>query len=78
MTNTLMKWHLARDDQVQLAKFCDKHQIDRYTVVPKRGKGEPWYMITKFDHGGYIIAELLQEQPINDSYQVVSYAWGSK
>jgi len=84
MTNSLMQWHLARDNQLKLAKFCDKHQVDRtvsgYYKEPGT-KHNYFTMTTYFDNGSFITAELIQgteDEPkgIDDSYQVLDYGWG--
>lgn len=80
MTNSLMQWHLARDDCLQLAKFCEKHKTysevkDQYQVD---GKGY-FTMQFNFDNGAYIKAELLtgdiRSYTVADHFQVVDYGW---
>lgn len=85
MTNSLMKWHLARDDFVKLAKFCEKHKVRNETELYAYSDGENNYFhITYlFDNGGFIKAELLQGTKdkgysVADWFSVVDYGWGSK
>lgn len=75
MTNSLMRWHLARDDQKKLAKFCDRHQVDR--IVSDYDADRCFTMTTIFDNGGWIKAELQQGVDISDHYQVVNFGLGA-
>ncbi len=80
MTNSLMKWHLARDNQRKLAAFCDTYQVDRevgsYYDVPF--VGTCFVMRTEFQNGGYIEAELVVGKSISEHYQVVDWGLGDK
>jgi hypothetical protein len=80
MTNSLLQWHLARDNQVKLARFCEKNRVkqevtDRYEVG---GKGY-FALQFDFDNGSYIKAELragdTQSYTIADHFQVIDYGW---
>lgn len=80
MTNSLMEWHLARDNQSKLAKFCEKHKT---TSVTDLG-GERTFTINYFfDNGSNILVELLKGNDargysVADHFQVVDYAWGTR
>lgn len=81
MTNKLMQWHLARDNQIKLAKFCDKHQVNRNVSPYYKHEGlEDNYftMTTIFDNGGFITAESKQGGSLAENYQVMDYGWGNK
>ena len=83
MTYSLMKWHLARDNQEQLARFCDKYQVAReisdFYHLPDTD-GTYYTMTTYFDNGGFIEAELRRgdhrSYSVADYYQVINYQWG--
>lgn len=77
MKPSTIEWHLQRDSCLKLAKFCDKHQVNRligdyYTV----GDQKCFKMTTFFDNGGFIEAELQVTVSIADYYQVVNYSLG--
>ncbi len=81
MTNSLMRWHLARDNQTKLERFCGKNRISQETRTNTYNDGEhDYFEITyKFDNGSYITAELLhgtltKSYSISDHFQVVDYA----
>ena len=79
MKATTIKWHLARDDQRSLAKFCDEHQIDREVsdYYEHDGvEGKFFTHTTRFDNGGFITAEMKQGDSIANNYQVVDYSLG--
>lgn len=79
MTNSLMEWHLSRDNQRKLALFCDKHQINRQISQPYRYdgiEGKFFTMTTHFDNDSFIKAELEVGTSIADYYQVIDYGWG--
>lgn len=82
MTNSLMQWHLARDNQVKLAKFCEKHVVRHDNVAPYEVEGvEGKYFrhTYHFDNGSYIQAEMragdTKSYSIADCFQVTDYAW---
>lgn len=85
MTNSKMGWHLARDNQEELAKFCEKHKT-RMTVTPnvyQDDEGKRYFTNQyHFDNGGYITAELLhgdgRSYTVADYFQVTDYNWGAK
>lgn len=74
MKASTIQWHLARDDQRKLARFCDKHQIKR--EVSDYYDDGCFAMTTHFDNGGYIKAELKQGTDISENYQVLDYNMG--
>lgn len=82
MKNSLMQWHLARDNQVKLAKFCEANKIrsnHKYNTAEVDGK-HYWQMTFEFDNGSFITAEMLAGDTriysVADHFQVVDYAWG--
>lgn len=80
MTNKLMKWHLAHDNQLQLSHFCDKHQVDRHVgpYYQRKESDENYFLMTTyFNNGAFITAELIQGTSINENYQVLDYGWGN-
>jgi hypothetical protein len=82
MTNSMMKWHLARDNQISLARFCEKHAVGHDTRNDTATDGEHSYFehTYMFDNDSYIIAEMLQgdtqSYSVADHFQVVDYGWG--
>jgi len=76
MTDSLMRWHLARDNQIKLAKFCEKHKVESNTTLFK----DTFNIKYKFDNGSFIEAELLRGKgvgySVEDHFQVVDYGWG--
>ena len=79
MTKSMLLWHLARDNQVKLALFCDRNQIGREIGPYYRVEGDTrkaFTMKTYFKNGGYILAELLSPASISDHYQVLDYNLG--
>ena len=78
MTQSLLRWHLARDNQLKLAKFCDKHQVGRDISDYSEVDGQNCFnMYTRFDNGGWVVAELIQGISIADHYQVINYNLGN-
>lgn len=84
MKNSTIQWHLARDNQEKLARFCSNHKVrssHRYNTAEVDGK-KYWEMTFNFDNGGYITAEMLagdtQSYSVADHFQVVDYALGNK
>jgi len=81
MKATTIEWHLARDDQQKLYKFCEKHGTITKTVINSTViDGQPYFENTyTFDNGGFITVELLQGGKdkgftVRDHFQVVDYA----
>lgn len=82
MTNSLMQWHLARDNQVKLARFCQKHRVRQETQQPYAVDGKSYFTICyQFDNESHITAELqagdTKSYSVADHFQVVDYAWGA-
>lgn len=77
MKASTIHWHIARDSQVRLASFCEKHRIK--SCSEPHGK-KYWLMTSFFDNGGYITAELRKgdekSYSVADHYQVVDYSLG--
>ena len=83
MKASTIQWHLARDNQLQLARFCEKNKVSSH-AMPNTAHDEKhyyWQLKSVFDNGGYIVAELMQgdERSFNvaDHYQVVDYSLGA-
>lgn len=82
MTSSMIRWHLARDNQVKLAKFCEKNKVmswaEKYTF--NDGEHDYWQNTYKFDNGGYITAEMLhgatKSYSVADHFQVIDYEFG--
>lgn len=79
MTNSLMQWHLARDNQTKLYRFCDKHAVKRDTELFETTFNQTYY----FDNGSFITAELLRGEQdkshsIDEHFQVVDYGWATQ
>jgi hypothetical protein len=81
MTQSLIAWHLARDNTLKLAKFCEKHRTkqhlkDRYSI----DDANYFTLLFEFDNGGYIEAELragdTRSYTVADHFQVVDYRLG--
>jgi hypothetical protein len=77
MKNSMMKWHLARDNQIKLARFCEKNKISSSTEL----FDDTFNIKYVFDNGGYIVAELLRGKEVSysvaDHFQVIDYGWGT-
>lgn len=77
ITESLLKWHLARDTQRELAEFCDKYQINREVSDYYQVDGKNCFkMKTHFANGGFVTAELVQGVGIDQHYQVLDYGLG--
>lgn len=77
MTNSLMRWHLARDNQIKLARFCESNKVTSSTKL----FDDTFNITYEFDNGSYIEAELLRGKEdqgftVADHFQVISYGWG--
>lgn len=82
MKISTLKWHLARDNQAKLAKFCTTHKVrssHEYNTGMYDGINL-WQMTFVFDNGGYITAEMFagdkKGYTVADHFQVVDYALG--
>lgn len=81
MKNSLMQWHLARDNQVKLARFCEKHAVRHDNVKPYQVGDASYFQHTyHFDNGGFVRAEMragdTRSYSIADHFQVVDYSLG--
>lgn len=84
MTQSTIKWHLARDNRIALAKFCENNRIRSntklHTYTDDDGR-EYWQQTSYFDNGGYITAELLHGDKLGylvaDYFQVLDYSLGA-
>ena len=81
MTDSLMRWHLSRDNQIKLARFCQKHAVRHDNVKPYSVDGGGMYFqhTYHFDNGAYITAEMragdTRSYSIADHFQVCDYSW---
>jgi hypothetical protein len=78
MTTSMMRWHLARDNQLKLARFCEANKVKNETEL----FNDTFNIRYEFNNGGYIVAELLrgkegQSYSVADHFQVVDYALGN-
>lgn len=84
MTNSLMRWHLARDNCLKLAKFCEKNAVRHENITNAFQDEEHTYFhhTYYFDNGGHIKAEMLQGDTrgysMADYFAVIDYGWGTK
>lgn len=82
MTQSLMTWHLMRDNRVKLAKFCEKHKTrtEQKQNTYNDGTHSYFQLTFFFDNEGFITAELLegdtQSYSVADHFQVVKYSVG--
>jgi hypothetical protein len=83
MKTSTIKWHLARDNQLALAKFCEKHKTrSECELNTYKDDEHEYFQITyHFDNGGYITAELIhgddRSYTVADHFQVVNYGMGA-
>jgi len=79
MKASTIKWHLARDSQIKLFRFCDRNKTSSIcTPNAYEIDGKHYFTIKySFDNGSYITAELLHGDNIGysiaDHFQVVDY-----
>ena len=82
MKQSTMQWHLGRDNQVKLAKFCEKNRLHQsiYGDNYKVGNATYFQIMYQFDNDGFIRAELragdTKSYSVADHFQVVDYALG--
>lgn len=82
MTPSLMRWHLSRDNQQRLAKFCEQYKTrtEQELQAHTDGKHSYFHLTFFFNNGGFIKAELLhgdtQGYSVADHFQVVDYSLG--
>jgi hypothetical protein len=76
MKASTIKWHLARDNQIKLARFCQNNKVNSETELFE----DTFNIKYEFDNGGYIVAELLRGKEVGysvaDHFQVVDYSMG--
>lgn len=81
MKSTTIKWHLARDNQLSLHKFCETKKVKQVTTNIYSIDGDRYFRIMySFDNKGYIEAELragdTRSYSVADHFQVTSYDLG--
>jgi len=83
MKASTIQWHVARDNRLKLARFCEKFntrtQTELFTATV--GDDEFFQIMYTFDNGGYIVAELLHGKKdigytVNDHFKVIDYETG--
>lgn len=84
MKQSTLQWHLARDNQAKLARFCEMHQVRSHVELHTANDGEHeyWQKTYTFNNGGFITAEMLhgsadKSYSVADHFQVVDYALGT-
>lgn len=83
MTNSLLQWHLGRDNCLKLARFCEKHAIKHDNVEPYKVGDERYFQHAYyFDNGSFIRAEMragdTRSYSVADHFQVVDYGWATQ
>lgn len=80
MKASTIQWHLARDNQISLHKFCEKNRTKQeVTTKPYLFEdGNSYFNITYyFDNGGWIEVELqagdTKSYTVADHFQVADY-----
>lgn len=81
MKASTIDWHLSRDNQIALHKFCQSNCIKQHTgSVFSVDNKNYFYKIYQFDNDGYIKVELRagdkRSYTIADHFQVVEYEAG--
>lgn len=75
MKQSTILWHLARDNQEKLFRFCErkKQRIEWLRVDSDKPE-----LVAKFtfDNGGYIVVEMLKEVSCTEHFQVMDYGFG--
>ncbi len=80
MKASTIQWHLARDNQAKLARFCENNKVKSSTELDTYSDEDGKYFQIEytFDNGGFITAELKQgdtrSYSVADHFQVVAYA----
>ena len=77
MKASTIQWHLARDNQSKLARFCEQNKTNSVTEL----LDDKYFLLTSFfDNDGYITAELRRGDAkgytVADHYQVTDYSFG--
>lgn len=78
MKASTIQWHLARDNQTKLHKFCQENKTT--SVTDTAGK-DTFTIRYFFDNGAFILVELLKGTKersfsVADHFQVVDYSLG--
>lgn len=78
MMVSMLKWHLSRDNQAKLVRFCENN---KQTIVWQLNTadvdGVKYHEATfHFDNGGFITAEMGEGISTGDHFQVVNYGLG--
>ncbi len=82
MKNSTIQWHLARDNQIKLNRFCERNAVkhDNRTDTCRDDEHSYFEHTYHFNNGGYITAEMLQGDTrgysVADHFQVVDYSLG--
>ena len=82
MKASTIAWHLARDNQVKLAKFCNANKVrSESELFTARDDEHDYFNITYiFNNGGFITAEMIhgdtKSYTVADHFQVVNYGLG--
>ena len=83
MTNSLLKWHLRRDNNIQLHKFLSKHKTNSEIIKRDVCVGDHKYFYMKFflNNDSYVTVELLhgdvKSYSIADCFNVIDYKFGN-
>ncbi len=83
MTASKIQWHLARDNQLSLHKFCEKNRVKQIASPVFEVDGKKYFTITyHFDNMGFVKAELRagdanRGYTVADHFQVVEYELGA-
>lgn len=82
MKNSTVQWHLARDNEEKLARFCMKQGTVSNVSEVYEIEGKGYFTTTfNFDNGAMIKAELkagdkYRGYTVADHFAVVDYGWG--
>lgn len=82
MKSSTIEWHLSRDNQLSLYKFCDKNKIKVHTgEVYQVDNKKLFTQLYQFNNNGFIKVELRagdsRSYTIADHFQVIEYDVGS-
>lgn len=81
MKQSTIKWHLSRDNQVKLSKFCQENAVRHDNVEPYEVGDAKYFQHTyHFNNGGFVRAEMragdTKSYSVADHFQVVDYSLG--
>lgn len=81
MTSSKIRWHLARNNQSSLHKFCQKNRVKQIASKVYQVKDKKYFTITYyFDNMGFIKAELragdTRSYTVVDHFKIVDYDLG--